>query len=213
MLSSFLSVTFHGGRHAILRSFTAADALALMEREGVTVTNVASTMLTLMVMHPLAIAFDLSSLRLVSCGGSMQSPAVVAAAIALFGCEVFVSYGMTEACGKIAMSLLTDPDDPANVDSPAPGAGDLSLVASSGRPFTDMDIRVIDEQDQDVVPDGVAVGEIVIKGPTGEGRGCACAGMGGNTNTGARNMYESRGGCRSDAPHGPHIAAYLTSTP
>lgn len=29
-------------------------------------------------------------------------------AIALFGCEFFLSYGMTECCGKISMSILPD---------------------------------------------------------------------------------------------------------
>lgn len=33
-------------------------------------------------------------------------PAVVVRAIALFGCEFFISYGMTECCGKISMSIL-----------------------------------------------------------------------------------------------------------
>jgi len=54
-------------------------------------------MLALMAGNPLAGALDLSALRILSCGGSPQSDAVVARAIALFGCEFFVSYGMTGA--------------------------------------------------------------------------------------------------------------------
>lgn len=77
-------------------------------------TNMASTMLALLVSQPLLPAYDLTSLRLVSCGGSAQSDTVVQRAIALLGCQVFVSYGMTECCGKIAMSMRRDlpsPDD------------------------------------------------------------------------------------------------------
>lgn len=72
------------------------------------VSNVASTMINLMVNNPLLPALDLSALRVLSCGGSAQSDAVVARALAAFGCEFFVSYGMTECCGKISMSLLPE---------------------------------------------------------------------------------------------------------
>lgn len=43
--------------------------------------------------------------------------AVVTRAIALFGCEFFLSYGMTECCGKISMSIL-----PAGAAERMPGA-------------------------------------------------------------------------------------------
>ena len=40
------------------------------EREQVTVTNMASTMLTMLVSNPLLPVLDLSSLRVLSCGGA-----------------------------------------------------------------------------------------------------------------------------------------------
>jgi acyl-CoA synthetase (AMP-forming)/AMP-acid ligase II len=64
------------------------------------VTNLASTMVTLLLSNPALRRADLSSLRLVSCGGSPLPPPDVAAAIAAFGCRFFVSYGMTECCGR-----------------------------------------------------------------------------------------------------------------
>ena len=73
-----------------------------------TVSNVASTMVTMLVNNPLVEQLDLGALRLLSCGGSPQSPAVVTRAVAVFGCELFLSYGMTECCGKISMSILPD---------------------------------------------------------------------------------------------------------
>jgi acyl-CoA synthetase (AMP-forming)/AMP-acid ligase II len=95
----------------------------ITEREQVTVTNVASTMITMMVNHPLADQADFSSLRVLSCGGSPQSPAVVSRAIALFGCEFFLSYGMTECCGKISMSILPE-DAPERLT----GEGQLNKI-------------------------------------------------------------------------------------
>jgi hypothetical protein len=41
--------------------------------------------------NPLLQVLDFSSLRLVSCGGSPQSPTTIYKAIAAFGCEFFVS--------------------------------------------------------------------------------------------------------------------------
>lgn len=76
------------------------------ERERITVTNVASTMLTMMANNPLMHLANTTSLRVLSCGGSPQSPAVLMRAVAALGCEIFLSYGMTEVCGKISMSIL-----------------------------------------------------------------------------------------------------------
>ena len=70
------------------------------------VTNFASTMVTLLVSNPLLPQLDLSCLRLVSSGGSPLPPATVRRAIAAFRCPFFISYGMTECCGKISMSIL-----------------------------------------------------------------------------------------------------------
>jgi acyl-CoA synthetase (AMP-forming)/AMP-acid ligase II len=95
-------------------------------------------MVTLLVNNPLMPLLDLSCLRLLSCGGSPQTPAVVAKALACFGCEFFVSYGMTECCGKISMSLMPQSEEwwaqvqPEEV---------MERVNSSGRPFLIMEVR------------------------------------------------------------------------
>ena len=65
-------------------------------------------MVTLLVSNPLVPQLDLSCLRVVSAGGSPLPPAMVKRAIATFGCQFFVSYGMTECCGKISMSILPE---------------------------------------------------------------------------------------------------------
>ena len=101
--------------------------LALTERERVSVTNLASTMVTLLLSNPALRAADLSSLRLLSCGGSPLPPANVTAATAAFGCRFFVSYGMTETCGKIAVSL------PRRGGASLPPAEQLELTCTSGR--------------------------------------------------------------------------------
>jgi acyl-coenzyme A synthetase/AMP-(fatty) acid ligase len=94
-------------------------------------------------------------LRLLSCGGSPQSPTIIARAIAALGCEFFVSYGMTECCGKISMSILpatwqqqlhqqVQEAAAAGRDAAAAAAGVygalLGRVCTSGRPFMLMEV-------------------------------------------------------------------------
>jgi acyl-CoA synthetase (AMP-forming)/AMP-acid ligase II len=116
------------------------------ERERVSVTNMASTMVAMLVSNPLGAQLDLASLRVLSCGGSPQSPAVVRRAIALLGCEFFVSYGMTECCGKISMSILPswrgEGEQGEQGEPGVPGAEEaLALVCTSGRPFPLLQVR------------------------------------------------------------------------
>lgn len=154
------AITLVGGRHVTMPVFSASDALIMMESECVSVANVASTMVAMIVNNPLADVVDFSSLRLLSCGGSPQSRAIVMRAIALFGCEFFVSYGMTECCGKISMSIL-----PEQKDSLTPEE-QLDLVCTSGRPFELINVRIVDENLEDVPQDGKSIGEVIISGPT-----------------------------------------------
>lgn len=42
----------------------------------------------------------------------------------------------------------------------------LGLVATSGRPFSAIDVRVLDAEGCDLMPDGIEVGEVVVRGPT-----------------------------------------------
>ncbi|PNH02167.1 Erythronolide synthase, modules 3 and 4, partial [Tetrabaena socialis] len=206
------AITLVGGRHVLLRTFSPAEAIAAIERERISATNVASTMLTMLAnnpqvgpsvitytdvscpsvstlphRYPVNIAPQLplantASLRVLSCGGSPQSPAILARAVAALGCEVFLSYGMTECCGKIAMSLLPygwwgrarDPSLVAGtaVSPSASPAQLLDLVISSGRPFALIEVRVVSEGEdgggvqRDVTPGSGEVGEVWCRGPT-----------------------------------------------
>ncbi|QDZ22815.1 polyketide synthase [Chloropicon primus] len=155
------SVTYCGGRHVVIPAFEVSRVLSTLERECVTCVNMASTMLSILVNSPVAQVMDLSSMRILSCGGSPLAPATQKKVIALFGCRFFVSYGMTECCGKISMSLVDEElmaeSSPAQV---------VDLVATSGRAFSILDVRVVDSDGRDILPDDTDVGEVIVKGPT-----------------------------------------------
>ena len=74
--------------------------------------------------------------------------------IASFGCEVFASYGMSECCGKISMSMIDEAAVP-----PSPEL--IKRITSSGRAFGLIDLRVVDEAGRDSVD---APGEVWCRG-------------------------------------------------
>ena len=155
------AVTHVRGRHVILETFEASRALEAIEREGVTVSNLASTMVNLMASSPAVGLRDYSSLRIMSCGGSPLSPSVVRRVISTFACEFFLSYGMTECCGKISMSILSEA---AKRDLGV--ARQVELICTSGAPFALMDVKVVTDGGSAAEPGSGDVGEVLCRGPT-----------------------------------------------
>lgn len=173
---AIFAITWVGGKHVTLPSFSAAAVVEAISTYRITVSNVASTMITLLLADPTTSAADLSSLELLSCGGAPLAKSTVRHALKRFECEFFLSYGMTECCGKISMSLV-DPSLRAKLDQ----ANLLDLICTSGRAFGLMEVRVvtskkaglnsgavpIDEDDAvDVDEAAAAIGEVWIRGPT-----------------------------------------------
>ena len=99
---------------------TFCDPASASERERVTCSNLASTMINILVNNPLMGALDLSNLRIVSCGGSPLSQATYSKAVSMFGCEFFISYGApgyairsSSCCVRLNL-LIPLRDDDAN---------------------------------------------------------------------------------------------------
>ncbi|KAJ1457678.1 hypothetical protein M885DRAFT_598854, partial [Pelagophyceae sp. CCMP2097] len=166
------AVTWVGGAHVTLPAFSARAVADACADHGVTVSNVAATMVILVLADPSAAAESFRSLQLFSCGGAPLSTQTVLRAVERFGCEFFLSFGMTECCGKISMSLVD-----AETRRQCGAAEVLDLVCTSGRPFGLLEVRVAtsragaltpaDDADAvDVERNGRDVGEVWIRGPT-----------------------------------------------
>ena len=136
--------------------------MLVLDMYRVSCTNVASTAVTMMVNNPSIRTTDLSSLRVISCGGSTQSTAIIKSACAAFGCEFFLSYGMTECCGKISMSILPS-DERFHLMS---DGEKFDKMNTSGRPFALMDIKIVNEEGKEIASGSDDVGEVHVKGPT-----------------------------------------------
>eukprot|EP00951_Prasinocladus_malaysianus_P005669 scaffold39993_cov41-Prasinocladus_malaysianus.AAC.1 len=87
----------------------------------------------------------------------IQSAEVIKQLGAKLGCEVFASYGMSECCGKITMSIIDNP----TVAGPLKAMG---LMTTSGRPFSVVDLRLVDKDGRDV--QSHEQGEICCRGET-----------------------------------------------
>jgi long-chain acyl-CoA synthetase len=147
-----LATVWVAGRHVVLGAFDPAGALDLIEREAVTTTLAVPTMLAAIADEQLARPRDVSSMRMLSHGGSPCATEVVRRTARAFpGAELIHLYGATETA-PIATAL---PHEELHLDS--------DLIRSCGQPSVGVEVKVIDADDRDA-PAGT-VGEIVVRGP------------------------------------------------
>ncbi len=149
------TTTIAAGKHVVLEGFDAQKVLETIEAKRITHMVLAPTMLNMLVNHPTFHDFDLSTLELLSYGASPMAEALIKKIIELVPqAKIVQSYGMTEL-SPVATSLSPECHQP---DHPL-----FSKVKSAGRAVFYCDVRIVDDQDQDV-PLG-DIGEIVVRGP------------------------------------------------
>ena len=145
-----LATVWAGGTHVIMPRFDPDVAVDLIQREAVTHTLLVPTMLAAAANVQLARPRDVSSLRYLSHGASPISAETLRRARQAFPqAELLHVYGTTEATP--ITTLL--PHEELILDTPR--------VRSCGQPATGVQVRIIDDQGQDVPPG--PVGEILVR--------------------------------------------------
>jgi fatty-acyl-CoA synthase len=99
---------------------------------------------------------DISSLRLVACGGSAVPLSLMRTFQERHGVYIQQAWGMTE----------TSPL--ATVAKPLPGVSEerhWQMRATQGRPMCGVEIRIVDDEGNRLPDDGQAVGELEVRGP------------------------------------------------
>jgi acyl-CoA synthetase (AMP-forming)/AMP-acid ligase II len=152
------AMTWAGTKQVFVGKFDTNRILDEMEREKFTLLKMVPTMWTMLLNNPTVEKRDFSALRLVVSGGAPIAPELVRKIIDTFQCEYVQNYGMTEATHFLTISRLKDSLKDLPPDK------QLKYKAKTGRPFIGVQIRVVDEKDQDIETDGVAIGEIIVKG-------------------------------------------------
>ena len=130
--------------------FDAVQSMKLIQREKTTSICLAPTMIIFIMQHPQFKEFDMSSLRIMSYGGSAMPEEVIRQALEAWpGLKLVNIYGLTE--GGVGGTRLGPEDH-------------LAKIGSIGLPWApDMEGRIVDDQDRDV---GVReVGELILRGP------------------------------------------------
>ena len=102
--------------------------------------------------HPI----DLSSLRMVVCGGSAVPRSLMERFEERHGLRIIQGWGMTETSPLAALSH--PPRDPG-------GADPMSYRARTGRVLPGVEMRIVAESGEELPWDGESVGEIEVRGP------------------------------------------------
>ncbi|MFI6334038.1 long-chain fatty acid--CoA ligase [Streptomyces sp. NPDC050535] len=142
-----LPVLLKGGTCVLAESFDPAATFDLIERHRITFMFGVPTMFDQVARHPRWADADLSSLRILTCGGS-PVPTPLIAAYQERGLTFLQGYGMTEAAPG---TLFLDAEHAA------------SKAGSAGVPHFFSDVRVVRP---DFTPAGIGeTGEVVVRGP------------------------------------------------
>ena len=137
----------YGNLHVLMRKFQVEEAFKLIEKYKVTSFPGVPAMFIAMLNSPDAVRYDLSSLKSCLSGAAPFPIANLLAFQKRFNCTVFEAYGLSEASPAVSTNYHNRPTKPGSI----------------GQPIPEVEVRIVDDQDQDV-PVG-EVGELLVKGP------------------------------------------------
>jgi acyl-CoA synthetase (AMP-forming)/AMP-acid ligase II len=147
--AGFLACLLRGATMLPLAVFDVPTVLRMVNTERITALPGPPTLYLSILNHPERDSFDLSSLRLAVTGAAAVPVEMIRRMREELSFRVILTaYGLTESTGTITMCRVDD--DPETISS------------TSGRAITDVEVRVVDENDIEV-PRGTA-GEIVCRG-------------------------------------------------
>ena len=146
----------HGRPVVLMTGFGAAHFCDIVEREQVTSTSLAATMLASLIElldaepHRLG---QLTSLRSIAYGAAPMPTPLLRRADELLDVDFAQGYGMTELSGNAVF---------LNAEAHRRGlAGEVDLLEAAGQPAPGVELRLVDDAGNDVA--GSDVGEIVIR--------------------------------------------------
>jgi acyl-CoA synthetase (AMP-forming)/AMP-acid ligase II len=147
---------FQGGTILLHERFEPDSFLASIEKHRVTACFLVPTMINMLLTHPRVKDYDLSSLKQVSYGSAPMAPSRIREAWEVFGPVLSQGYGAGETTGGLVALTIADHRD-------AIEGGREDLLSSCGRVFSESELRLVNDDGEDVGPG--EVGEMVIRGP------------------------------------------------
>jgi fatty-acyl-CoA synthase len=129
----------------------------LFREEGVTFSHGVPTVLQMILDCDEAKNTSLKGWKLLT-GGAAPNESLVLQMLGR-GIEFYTGYGMSETCPLLTVSFLRPEHHQL------PKGEQVSLRMRTGRPVGMVDLRLLDEDDQEVANDGISVGEVVVRSP------------------------------------------------
>jgi long-chain acyl-CoA synthetase len=143
----------NGATNILAREVNPAEILRLIAAHRVTNALFVPAVLRILLGTPGIERTDFSTLRSIVYGASPISEDVLVRSMKAFGCGFVQAYGLTETTGCVTSLAERDHD---------PGGPRAELLRSAGRPWGDVELRVVDTESRRDLPDG-EVGEIWVK--------------------------------------------------
>ncbi len=131
--------------------------LALIKQEHVTFSHCVPTILQMLLSSPASQNIDLSGWKVII-GGSALPKGLAKLALDK-GIDIFGGYGMSETCPILSIAQLKPNMTELDADT------EIEYRTRAGLPAQLVDLRIVDEQMQDVPHDGAASGEVVVRAP------------------------------------------------
>jgi fatty-acyl-CoA synthase len=131
--------------------------LALIKQEHVTFSHCVPTILQMMLSNPAVNNVDLSGWKVIIGGSAL--PKGLAKLAMDKGIDIFGGYGMSETCPILSLAQLKPSMTELDADT------EIEYRTRAGLPGQLVDLRIVDEQMQDVSHDGKASGEVVVRAP------------------------------------------------
>jgi fatty-acyl-CoA synthase len=151
------TLTAVGGCHVMLQKFVPKEVFRLVQEEHITRLFAVPAVFIALLNDPQREAYDLSSLKQAMVGGAPSSLSLIQRIEEVFGCQAIVGYGLTETSPVISLALPKD--HMLDWDK----AARLAHQVRAGTAIIGPQIRVINLEGKDVVPNDQEVGEIAVR--------------------------------------------------
>jgi len=151
------TVTAAGGTHVMVKKFDPERICQWIEQERVTYFSMVPTMATALVHCPALSRYNLRSLEWVMIGGAAASPELIRQVEEKLGCRAYAGYGLTETSPVLTIAYLSDSLQHVSPEEK------WRRQAMTGLAAVGVEVRVVDEQGNDVPRDGQTIGEIIAR--------------------------------------------------
>ena len=129
----------------------------LIDREKVSFSHCVPTILQMVLSSAARKGVALAGWKVII-GGAAMPQALAKQALGL-GIDAFTGYGMSETCPILTLSHLKPHMEDWDIDR------QVEIRCKTGRPAPMVEIRIVDEEMNDLPHDGVSQGEVVVRAP------------------------------------------------